>query len=399
MSVKKLSIFIAAAAVLLSCQSAPPPTFQLDYNDADYTVGLSLLETEESNFLVAGLNGAQGADINGFAGMVSIDGEVLWTGDYGAEGQERFYQVLPSNNGFYLLGFAEMGQIGTYDFYVVEIDPEGEVISENYYGSESPEMAYSGCSDGNGGFVIAGGRANELGMFSIIVQNISSDGESLWEQEVSIGDNDMAYGVVPTDDGGYAVTGYTFSNDLGHHNILIVKFSSDGEVQWENVYGSEIDEAGIDIIQTADGGFAVTGFNVAPATGSTDVFLMKTDSEGTQEWMRSYEGENEESAESIVQTEEGGYLVAGGQFQSDSGTARIWKLTPEGELEWVRDYESGDIAKIGDIVLSERGGYVAAGYSVDAESQSQSLVLLRTDVLGIIEVPEEAPAEEEESEE
>lgn len=196
---------------------------------------------------------------------------------------------------------------------------------------------------------------------------------------------DAAMAITQTPDGGYAVAGYSFSNDgdvTGNHGMAdfwVVKVDSDGNLQWQRNYGGSGDDRANDIKQTRDGGYIVAGYSrsadgdVPGNYGDYDFWILKLASDGSIDWSRNYGGSDEDEAFSIDQTSDGGYAVAGYSRSNDNdvsgnhaGSIDIWivKLNAMGALERMRSIGGDDIDSAVSIQQTSNGGYVIAGYTM-----------------------------------
>lgn len=156
-----------------------------------------------------------------------------------------------------------------------------------------------------------------LSMFSVIGLALadSSVPFSVSELAQTYGgtDIDKAWSVVQTSDGGYALTGYTCSytyRNTGLADVYLVKTDGSGNMQWNRTYGNMYDECASSIIQTSDGGYALAGYTCT-YTRADDAYLVKTNSSGNMQWSRMYGSGGLDFAYSVVQTSDGGYLLAG----------------------------------------------------------------------------------------
>ncbi len=113
--------------------------------------------------------------------------------------------------------------------------------------------------------------------------------------------NDRAQSITKTTDGGYAVLGYSQSSDGDitdkdneSFDYWVLKFNIDHELQWSKTYGGTEDDRGNAIIQTQDGGFAISGYSsssdldVSENAGAQDYWIAKLDTNGNLSWQKSY---------------------------------------------------------------------------------------------------------------
>jgi hypothetical protein len=161
--------------------------------------------------------------------------------------------------------------------------------------------------------------------------------------------DDGAYSVIKTYDEGLAIAGYTKSYGEGGSDFWLLRFApinitKDGkpwtvnfqEEQWSKTYGGPLDEVAKSVIETADGGFAMAGYANSSTTG-LDMLLVKTDLNGVMEWSSALGGLQDEMANSVIQTEDGGYLLAGCiDFDAQSQSTYVTKTDSLGNIQWNR---------------------------------------------------------------
>ncbi len=149
------------------------------------------------------------------------------------------------------------------------------------------------------------------------------------------------------------------------HPARATRLDSEEVLRWARTYGdADTDEAAYSIIQTVDGGYAFAG-----AKGGA-TWLVKTDTRGKEEWTHTYDGP---SAHVLLQTADGGFAFAGSAGWSLSPQAEIdvwlWKTDTRGVVQWRRNYERGNINKVGGVIQTSDGGFVLAGYTYSWESR------------------------------
>jgi hypothetical protein len=115
-------------------------------------------------------------------------------------------------------------------------------------------------------------------------------------------DSDQSSALLQTADGGYAITGRTASYGAGSNDMWLVKTDADGNKEWDKTYGGTEFDCGTSLLQTADGGFAVTGRTTSYGAGGWDSWLVKTDANGNHEWNKTHGGRGDDCAYSFLQT-------------------------------------------------------------------------------------------------
>ena len=177
--------------------------------------------------------------------------------------------------------------------------------------------------------------------------------------------HDYAYSIIQTTDGGYAVAGYTYSFAAGYMDMYIVKLNSSGSLQWTRTIGGTSEDVALSIIQSTDGGYAIAGYTSSFGGGYMDMYIVKLDSGGALQWSRTVNRTNYDFAFSIMQTTDGGFVLAGfsatgGVFTND---IYIVKLNAAGSHLWSKTYGGSNDEAAWSIIKTSDGGFAAAGYS------------------------------------
>ena len=209
-----------------------------------------------------------------------------------------------------------------------------------------------------------------------------------WQKCFGGSKTDVARCIKQTTDGGYISVGYTESIDgdvtLNHggHDVWVQKINSNGVLQWQKCYGGSLDDYGRGIITTSDGGYLISGMtssndgdvsgNHTSSSGHFDAWLIKISSNGTIQWQKCYGSTGSESAESVIQTSDGGYVFSGdcqvnnGDVTGNHGNEDIWcvKVNSTGKLQWQKSFGGTGDDRSYKINATNDGGYIIAGYTV-----------------------------------
>ncbi len=153
--------------------------------------------------------------------------------------------------------------------------------------------------------------------------------EMQWSQTYGGTGTDEGSSLVYTDEGGYVIAGYTSSYGAGNNDFLLVKTTDSGNLLWSKTYGGINNEQIGKGIQTNDGGYALAGYTYGG--GIYDAWLVKTDSSGNMQWNKTYGGTGNERAYSMVKNSEGAYVLAGYTTSYGAGGSDFWliKTFPE----------------------------------------------------------------------
>ena len=86
--------------------------------------------------------------------------------------------------------------------------------------------------------------------------------------------------LIQTNDDGYAIAGYTTSFGAGYYDVWLIKTDVNGDTLWTKTYGGEENDVARRFLQTNDGGYAIIGYTNSFGAGSSDIWLLETDSNG-----------------------------------------------------------------------------------------------------------------------
>ena len=227
-----------------------------------------------------------------------------------------------------------------------------------------------------------GNSANNISLI-----RTDSDGNMIWEQDINLSQTDKAYDFIITTDGNYLIVGQSTSSINGSSDILLLKTNSFGTVEWELHYGDDQDNIGQSVYQTYDGGFIVCGFTVSPNTGYNYVYLLKINSEGVEEWSKSYGGEGHDYGYSVLQDTDGGYIIAGVSRSSgdSNGDGFLMKTDSDGNQLWSKTY-GGPLAEvIYDVDFTSDGGFILAGHTNSYGNGANDAFLIKVNSGGVEE--------------
>jgi hypothetical protein len=287
-------------------------------NDID---PLAFVKTSDGGYAITGI-------ISYYAGSTyvrlawflktDVQGNAQWTKTYGDSSGvfEARALTLASDGGYVIAGdYASYAGKNGWQGLLIKTDSAGNTIWNKTYGELHDHRFRSIVHTADGDFVMAGDSGSTWNIPRFWLVKTDSAGTMQWSK--TYGDSwDVANSVIQTNDGGFALAGSSTSqpNNGNDASFWLVKTDADGNIQWDRSIGQTSWGAN-NIIQTADGGYALSGASGAASATDFSTFgrdlgfnLAKTDASGNLQW--TY-GENGKNAMDVIQTSDGGYALAG----------------------------------------------------------------------------------------
>jgi hypothetical protein len=175
----------------------------------------------------------------------------------------------------------------------------------------------------------------------------------------------------------------TESYGAGDYDIWFIKTDSNGNVEWDQTYGSTGDDRGRDVYVTSDGGYVLTGCE-SSGSGDFDVWLAKTDNTGNIEWESNAGGSGSDIGRAVIQTSDGGFILSGDTDSYGSGATDIWLLKASSNcvIEWDETFGGTDSEYGYDLQVDSDSGYLISGYTKSYGAGGNDVWLLKTDTSG-----------------
>jgi uncharacterized delta-60 repeat protein len=283
-----------------------------------------------------------------------------------------------TDGGYIVAGNTQSFGAGVDDFWILKLNSDGTIAWQKTYGGTNTDWARSIQQTSDGGYIVAGETWSfGAGEWDYWVLKLNSDGTVAWQKTYGGSSSDYANSIQQTSDEGYIVAGETWSFGAGEYDYWVLKLNSDGTVAWQKTYGGSSSDYANSIQQTSDGGYIVAGWTWS--FGAANFWVLKLNSDGTVAWQKTYGGSSSDEAYSIQQTSDEGYIVAGRTYSSGADDWDFWvlKLNSDGTVAWQKTY-GGDEAR--SIQQTSDGGYILAGTTYSSISYEDILVLkLNTD--------------------
>jgi hypothetical protein len=359
------------------------------YGGAGYDYACSLVQTNDGGYCLAGYTLSFGAgDADFWLVKTDPSGVAQWNQTYGGTSDDKAFALVQTiDGGFALAGYTTSFGVGANDFWLVKTDVSGAIMWNQTYGGIGDDEARSLIQTDDDGYALAG-YTNSSGAGNNDFWLVKTDmfGEIQWNMTYGGTGFDEAYALVQNNDGGYAFAGWTTSYGYGYRDFYLVKTDSSGIIMWNMTYGGTGFDEAYALVQNNDGGYSLAGRTSSFGAGSDDGWLVRTDASGTAMWNQTYGGTSVDDVWALVKTSDGGYALAGSTQSFGAGAVDLWlvKTDVNGGAEWNMTcggamYE--DYAQ--SLVQTSDGGYALAGYTYSF-ADLYDFWLVKTDINGVV---------------
>jgi PKD repeat protein len=300
--------------------------------------------------------------------IVKIDsiGTKQWDRRYGGTALDQAFSLHQTRDGGYIMagrsgsgigGDKTEASWGGEDGWIVKIDSLGNKQWDKRFGGLDNDYFFSILELDDGGYIAAGSTFSGvsgditqplIGVSDYWIVRIDSVGNKIWDKRLGGFKSDMLYDLQQTAEGGFILGGRSLSDTGGDKtqnnwsidisDFWIVKTDSIGNKQWDRRFGGTDDDRFVSVQQTDDGGYTLGGWSSSGISGDktqdvlgySDYWTVKIDSLGNKQWDRRFGGlSTEDDLGSILQTWDGGFLVAGSSYSPISGEKTEYNLGPE----------------------------------------------------------------------
>ncbi|MEM6317197.1 MAG: T9SS type A sorting domain-containing protein [Bacteroidota bacterium] len=356
-------------------------TFGGNANDQAFSV----IQTLDGGYATVGFaesNSSVGTNVI----LVKVDenGQEQWSQSFGGGGDDKGYEVVQDELGNYII----VGQTSSFgngddDVLLIKVDTKGREIWRKAYGGSFNDRGFAIALAQNGDYIVTG-RTELMGdeTANVYLLRINTDGVVLWERNFGGDDIDVGEAVIEANNGDIVVVGQNKSLATPNpasptsksSDVYFIKTDASGNILVEETYGNLEQEIAYDVVETSKGNFALTGVT----TNKADMYLLMLDSEGKELWSRSYGGVFIEISYSIIQTADGGFVLAGfKEITASTSQMYLLKTDSEGNQEWDKLFGASGLDIGRSVVATTDGGFIVAGeFDINNDPERTSLIPL-----------------------
>ena len=188
-----------------------------------------------------------------------------------------------------------------------------------------------------------------------------------WAKLIESPSSEVIHSILLFPNKDFLLVGWTNNIPQETENLILIYCNKDGNIIWQKSLGGPFLEVGLSAISISDGNILVVGTAQSFGQGSSDIWLIKIDRSGKILWQKTYGGYDDESVSQVIETEDGGFIVAGWTYSFGNGShdALVFKIDNMGNLLWQKCYGSTASEDIRCFTRAKNGNMIITGTTND----------------------------------
>ncbi|MCK4456273.1 MAG: hypothetical protein KAW39_00880 [Thermoplasmata archaeon] len=305
---------------------------------------------------------------------------------YGGTEEDYGHSAQPvSDGGYIIVGDTASYGAGNRDAWLIKTDSLGNLEWNKTFGGSELDDGYSVQQTSDWGYIIAGATMTLGGGLSDAwLIKTDSSGNEEWNRTFGGSERDYGMSVQQTSDNGYVIAGTAESYGAGNKDVWLIKTDSLGNEEWNRTFGGSEWELGLVVQQTSDDGYVVTAGTRSYGEGNSDAWLIKTDSLGNEEWNKTFGGTEGDYGMSVQQTSDDGFIMTGRTYYSEASAWDLWLIKTDslGNGEWNRTFGGAGRDEGQTAQQTSDSGYIIAGATSSYGAGEMDMWLIKTDNSG-----------------
>jgi len=378
----KISSYLFLVHLVFSTQGLwAQINFQKTFGNAGSDYSFCVRQTADEGYIIIAYTNGCGIGISGTCMIkTDVNGDSVWTKVY-LEGHGNSGQQT-SDGGYIIAGQTNSFGSGGFDVYLLKTDSSGNSLWSKTFGGINDDFAYSVQETSDGGYIIAAKTESfGAGNFDVYLIKTDANGDSLWIKTFGGSNIDDGTCVRQTTDGGYILVGNTTSFGAGSADVFLIKTDASGDTLWSKTLGDTSVDIALTGMQTSDGGYMILGYTYSFGAGGMEACLIKTDANGGLAWSKSYGSIDNDVAYYGQQTSDDGYIISGTTNSYGAGNFDVILIKTDlnGDTLWTRSFGGIDNDQGHFVQQTVDTGYIVAGFTQSFGAGNRDIYLLKAD--------------------
>lgn len=371
----KLFSFLMIISSLLLAQN----TFEKRYGGNDDDIGKAVLVLDDG-YLLGGTTKSFGR-IQSDAYLVKINknGKKIWSIAMGGDSEDTLEALIQIKGGFIFTGATKSFGEAISNLFVGRISNNGHSNwMQGLYLDKNDHYGGYSLAKINDKFIMVAGYHKQSKMFNsntdARLDAVGLNGEHSFGISFGGAKEEELRSIIKVSNG-YVLAGFTKSYGKGHKDIYINRIDNDAHRIWHTTFGYKNDETAEQIISTKEGGFIVVGSTRSIPQLSSQIYVVKMDSKGRKIWDGHYGYKYDEEGRGIIEVDDG-YVIVGYTRSTKQRASDLYliKLNTSGQMLWQRTY-GGLGEDEGFAIAKTKDGMIVTGFATDKEKDKELYVL------------------------
>lgn len=314
---------------------------------------------------------------------------VFFEKTFGTPGSDlaRSVRQLPDGT-IFVAGFSNSGPYGGFDIALSRLDRYGNLQWIKYYGDafDNSCLYMNLCSDGN--LVLTGENQGTPTGIDAFAYKLDTAGNIIWQQVYATSLNESSKYIEETSDGGFIMCGFQ-SDAFSSNDAYVIKADAAGNMEWDRTYGGMDNDYSDMIHETASGGYILTADTKSMGAGGYDVYLLELDTAGNSIWDYTYGDQWQNGCQGIYITSQGNYLSFGETeiYQYSPFDFYLELVDTDGNSIWRRTFGGTEADAAFSVAETPDGGFILTGYSNSYNNSPSpiNLIVVKTDSAGYMQ--------------
>ncbi|MBX7150467.1 hypothetical protein K1X84_02420 [bacterium] len=343
----------------------------------------AIVQSKDGQFFLAGYTNSIRHNYDFYLLKIDQEFNLIWSKTIGSSFLDRCEELVATDDN----GMAAVGTVflkgDNSDALVVRLDKNGQLLWSKNFGDNGKDEGRSIVRVANG-FVIAYTVSVPPSYNTdIFITHLDQTGNTVWTKPLSSALREKVRKILVTPDGGFLVAGYRVDTN-NNWNVLLIKLNASGDPIWEMTYDNRNQDEPYSVIQSQDGGFVVTSRSYIPDPGGdTGIWVFKINSSGNMVWSNLLGSSYIDQGFGIAEVTDGFIIVGSMLVHGLNAQLYVAKIGIDGNLLWEKLYgKQGDDVATGCLALDD-GSIIVTGYT-QARGNSD-IYMMKLDAEGNLE--------------
>lgn len=364
--------------------AAPDTIWTRTYGGPDWDEGNSVLQTADGGYVIVGVTGSIGAGRDDvYLVKTDANGDVVWTRAYGGSSWDWGESVVQASGGYLIAGGTYSFGAGASDVYLIRTDDNGDILWTRTFGGTDLDVGCSVHQTPDDGFIIAGWtRSFGAGDSDVYLIKVDANGDSIWTTTYGGADGDVAYSLDLTSDEGFIIAGMSSSFGTGSDDVYLLRTNSNGDIIWAETYGGDASkDYAYSVQEISGGGYIAVGGTCLSSERGKDVYIVRTDADGDSLWTRIHGGPEGEVGYAVRETDNDEFVIAGWTVSFAVGASDVYlvKIDANGGILWTKTYGDTGYDWSHGVEVTPEHGYIIVGGTDSFGAGDPDVYLIKTE--------------------